>query len=76
MTEDKAAQPEKKVDNKAVGALFNVANSIYDQIDHGKIPKMVLPLRTKSNIRFDAKHGVFKYGPPPAPGPPRRPTAR
>ena len=24
---------------------------------------MVLPLRTKSNIRFDPKHGVFKYGP-------------
>jgi DNA topoisomerase-6 subunit A len=62
MTEDSNVQPEKKVDNKAVGALFNVASSIYDQIDHGKIPKMVLPLRTKSNIRFDAKHGVFKYG--------------
>ena len=23
---------------------------------------MTLPLRTKSNIRFDPKHGVFKYG--------------
>jgi DNA topoisomerase VI subunit A len=63
MTEESQAQPEKKVDNKAVGALFTIANSIYDQIDHGKIPKMVLPLRTKSNIRFDSKHGVFKYGP-------------
>jgi DNA topoisomerase-6 subunit A len=63
MTEAKEEQPEKRVDNKAVEALFSVANSIYDQIDHGKIPKMVLPLRTKSNIRFDPKHGVFKYGP-------------
>ena len=63
MIEENKEQPEKKVDNKAVGALFTVANSIYDQIDHGKIPKMVLPLRTKSNIRFDPKHGVFKYGP-------------
>jgi hypothetical protein len=36
--------------------------SIYDQIDSGKIPKMSIPLRTKSNIRFDPKHGVFKYG--------------
>jgi DNA topoisomerase-6 subunit A len=63
MTEESQTQPEKKVDNKAVGALFTIANSIYDQIDHGKIPKMVLPLRTKSNIRFDPKHGVFKYGP-------------
>ena len=63
MTEANNEQPEKKVVNKAVGALFTVANSIYDQIDQGKIPKMVLPLRTKSNIRFDPKHGVFKYGP-------------
>ncbi|HEY3420102.1 MAG TPA: DNA topoisomerase IV subunit A [Methanomassiliicoccales archaeon] len=62
MTETTEGQPEKRVDNKAVEALFSVANSIYDQIDHGKIPKMVLPLRTKSNIRFDPKHGVFKYG--------------
>ena len=63
MTEANDERPEKMVVNKAVGALFTVANSIYDQIDQGKIPKMVLPLRTKSNIRFDPKHGVFKYGP-------------
>lgn len=47
---------------KAVAELKNIASDIYDQIDSGKIPKMVLPLRTKSNIRFDPKHGVFKYG--------------
>jgi DNA topoisomerase VI subunit A len=49
-------------ENKAVRALTDIAQSIYDQIDTGRIPKMTLPLRTKSNIRFDPKHGVFKYG--------------
>ncbi len=49
-------------ENKAVSSLKEIAQSIYDQIDTGKIPKMTLPLRTKSNIRFDPKHGVFKYG--------------
>lgn len=49
-------------ENKAVSSLKEIAQSIYDQIDTGRIPKMTLPLRTKSNIRFDPKHGVFKYG--------------
>jgi DNA topoisomerase VI subunit A len=56
MTEQEIGQ------RKAVKELHNIAGSIYDQIDSGKIPKMVLPLRTKSNIRFDPKHGVWKYG--------------
>ncbi|HQN75312.1 MAG TPA: DNA topoisomerase IV subunit A [Methanomassiliicoccales archaeon] len=49
-------------ENKAVRSLTDIAQSIYDQIDSGRIPKMTLPLRTKGNIRFDPKHGVFKYG--------------
>ncbi|MDD1771781.1 MAG: DNA topoisomerase IV subunit A [Methanomassiliicoccales archaeon] len=49
-------------DNKVMRSLNEIAQSIYDQIDSGKIPKMTLPLRTKSNIRFDPKHSVWKYG--------------
>ncbi len=49
-------------ENKAVRSLKDIAQSIYDQIDSGRIPKMTLPLRTKGNIRFDHKHGVWKYG--------------
>lgn len=47
---------------EAVQRLYEIAESIYDQIDGGKVPKMVIPLRTKSNIRFDPKHSVWKYG--------------
>ncbi|MBN1110048.1 MAG: DNA topoisomerase IV subunit A [Methanomassiliicoccales archaeon] len=49
-------------EHQAVRSLKDIAQSVYDQIDSGKIPKMTLPLRTKSNIRFDTKHGVWKYG--------------
>ncbi len=47
---------------EAVQKLYEIAESIYDQIDSGKIPKMSIPLRTKGNIRFDPKHSVWKYG--------------
>ncbi|QLH75280.1 MAG: DNA topoisomerase IV subunit A [Methanomassiliicoccales archaeon] len=52
----------EQTERDAVKELHKIASDIYDQIDSGKIPKMVLPLRTKSNIKFDQKHGVWKYG--------------
>lgn len=46
----------------AVDKLTGIAQEVYDQLDGGKIPKMMIPLRTKSNIRFDSKAAVWKYG--------------
>src|SRR5438046_3501661 len=48
--------------NKAVDALYGIAEEIYEELDGGQIPKMRIPLRTKANIRFDSKHAVWKYG--------------
>src|SRR2546422_885478 len=48
--------------NKAVDALYAIAEEIYEELDTGQIPKMKIPLRTKANIRFDSKHAVWKYG--------------
>jgi DNA topoisomerase-6 subunit A len=48
--------------NKAVEALYGIAEEIYDELDHGQVPKMKIALRTKANIRFDTKHSVWKYG--------------
>jgi len=42
--------------------LHGVAEDIYDQLDKGQIPKMSIPLRTKTNIEFDPKKSVWKYG--------------
>jgi DNA topoisomerase-6 subunit A len=47
---------------RAVDNLTEIAQSVYDQLDGGKIPKMMIPLRTKGNIRFDSKANVWKYG--------------
>ena len=46
----------------AVEKLTGLAEIIYQQIDKGQIPKMIIPLRTKANIRFDPKMSVWKYG--------------
>ena len=35
---------------------------MYDRIVKGDPPTMTLPVRTKNNIGFDAKLGVYKYG--------------
>ncbi len=47
---------------KAVDELYHIANDIYTQIEKGKIPKMELPLRSKKNIQFAPRKGVWKYG--------------
>jgi DNA topoisomerase VI subunit A len=46
----------------AVKKLFEISESIYEQLDQGQVPKMVLPLRTKANIKFDTRSNVWKYG--------------
>jgi DNA topoisomerase-6 subunit A len=46
----------------AVNQLGSVAEDIYSQMDKGKIPYMNIPVRSKSNIKFSRKHGVWKTG--------------
>ena len=47
---------------EAIKRLYSISEDIYDQLESGKIPKMVLPLRTKANIKFDNRSQVWKYG--------------
>src|SRR3989449_118005 len=58
----KKPKADVPVSNKAVDALYGIAEEIYEELDGGQIPKMKIPLRTKANIRFDMKHAVWKYG--------------
>jgi len=39
-----------------------VASKIYDDFQKTEIPSLTLPTRTKSNIKFDEKLNVWKYG--------------
>ncbi len=47
---------------QAVSSLYRLAERVYEQVEKGQIPEMAIPLRTKANIRFDDKKGVWKYG--------------
>ena len=66
MTRTKKAPPKgegaSKGSAKAIEELHEIAGQIYAQLSDGQIPKMVLPLRTKANIRFDTRAEVWKYG--------------
>ncbi len=42
--------------------IDNIANKVYDDFEKTKIPSLKLPTRTKSNIDFDEKLNVWKYG--------------
>jgi DNA topoisomerase-6 subunit A len=55
---DDAATP--RVD--ALKPTLELARSIYDQLAAGEIPRMRLPLRTKQNIQFQMREGVWKLG--------------
>ncbi|MCD6448619.1 MAG: DNA topoisomerase IV subunit A [Thermoplasmata archaeon] len=46
----------------AVKELKKIAEKIYDDLAKGKIPSIELPARTKSNIVFDDRYRVWKYG--------------
>ena len=61
-TTQKTQENQTKRFEEAVTRLGSLATEFYKQLDSGKIPQMELPSRTKSNIEFDNKDRVWKYG--------------
>jgi len=47
---------------EAIEELMKLVDDIYNDIEKGNIPKMRIPVRTKTNIKFNKKLGVWKYG--------------
>ncbi len=43
-------------------AMHGVVDEMYNRMVKGEAPTMTLPVRTKTNIGFDSKLGVYKYG--------------
>ncbi|MGI0150483.1 MAG: DNA topoisomerase IV subunit A, partial [Thermoplasmata archaeon] len=65
----KAKEPSTKTDEAAAAAsarallpTLDLARQVYDQLAGGEIPRMRLPLRTKQNITFQMREGVWKLG--------------
>jgi DNA topoisomerase-6 subunit A len=52
----------KKDYSKVISQIDAVANKIYNDFQKTDIPFLTLPTRTKSNITFDEKLNVWKYG--------------
>jgi len=53
-------EPEIRID--ALAPTFELAAQIYAQLTKGEVPRMRLPLRTKQNIQFQLKEGVWRLG--------------
>ena len=49
-------------EERAREQLIDLAAEFYDQFADGEIPRMTLPTRTKSNIKYDPDSGVWVYG--------------
>ena len=52
----------QKTKEEVIDALHSVALEMHDKMMKGNPPTMTLPVRSKSNIGFDKKLGVYKYG--------------
>jgi len=53
---------EAEMAASALAPTLTLAREIYDQLDRGEIPRMRLPLRTKQNIQFQMREGVWRLG--------------
>jgi len=58
----KTDEPEPKIRADALAPTLGLARQIYEQLDRGEIPRMRLPLRTKQNLSFFARDGVWRLG--------------
>jgi len=52
----------KKDYSEVIRKIDLVAKKIYDDFQKSEIPYLTLPTRTKSNIKFNEKYNVWKYG--------------
>jgi DNA topoisomerase VI subunit A len=59
-TKTDADAPRVRAD--ALAPTVGLAGEIYAQLARGEIPRMRLPLRTKQNLSFQMREGVWKLG--------------
>tara|TARA_B100000287_G_C20593380_1_gene765127 strand:+ start:220 stop:1317 length:1098 start_codon:yes stop_codon:yes gene_type:complete len=52
----------RREEGETKAALHQVVEEMYTKLEKGETPTMTLPVRTKLNIDFDKKLGVYKYG--------------
>ncbi|MFY9716860.1 MAG: DNA topoisomerase IV subunit A [Thermoplasmata archaeon] len=58
----KSEDDAPKVRADALTPTIKLAGEIYEQLLRGEIPRMHLPLRTKQNLAFQSREGVWRLG--------------
>ena len=58
----KTTPDEPKIRADALRPTLDLARQVYQQLADGEIPRMRLPLRTKQNITFQMREGVWRLG--------------
>ncbi|HTP53679.1 MAG TPA: DNA topoisomerase IV subunit A [Thermoplasmata archaeon] len=58
----KSEDDAPKVRADALTPTVGLAGQIYEQLERGEIPRMRLPLRTKQNLAFQSREGVWRLG--------------
>jgi DNA topoisomerase-6 subunit A len=58
----KSTTSSQAQNGKAVGRMIEVAEEIHGDIKKDKKPHMSFPVRSLSNVRYDARGGTFKIG--------------
>ncbi len=58
----KNSSPTLGKEEEALRQAIALAGKVYQELDRGDIPWMRLPLRTKQNIAFNLREGVWKLG--------------
>jgi DNA topoisomerase VI subunit A len=62
MTADSRPTTKKQREAMAIKAMDGLAETIYKEMKSGNVPELQLSSRNKSNIVFDERHRVWKYG--------------
>jgi DNA topoisomerase-6 subunit A len=56
-------EPTGGKEEEALKEALALARQVYDEFKRGDVPSLRLPLRTKQNILFNLRDGVWKLGP-------------
>ena len=60
--EDAHAQEKARLDQVTVKAIDGAAEAIHQAAHHNQKPELKFPVRSLSNVRYDAKRGYFEIG--------------
>lgn len=58
----KASAKKAKMDRVTVEAIEGTARKIYGAVQRAQKPELKFPVRSLSNVRYDARHGYFQIG--------------